>query len=605
MVAAFMAALAVTIIWGAALRLCNFHLLNNPFASLVGAALFGAALMLPERFRAAGAVSVAVGWFSLALAEVWLRTPTDGYILAGLLPFSDAQNYLFDASRLIEGHDLSGWGSRRPLASLYLGGWLGLADSNLQFALALMSAAGGAALGLAGLELRRHLGVVATALFAWLVFLFFRRFTGVFSSECGGLTWGLAALALLLAGARRRSVPTVATGLAALSIALNVRAGALLVLPALLLWLGWEFRASRRQLALLSLSGGLAMLVGFVASSATVHAAGAKDGLLFSNYAQTLYGLVFDGDWTKAYHDHPEINAMSERERTLFLYHIIGDTLAHEPAKLARGVVRAWIEFLTRPHSGLSPYDFILNLYAEAVVYALAACGAIALLWRARHDLATRFIIGSSIGIFASVALVPTRDADNMRAYAATIPLIVLLPCAAPAAAEAWFRRRSGRLPEAPKCPAPYLSWCCLACLAFVSFGIAPLCRFVVPRRSLAEFPQPGSLAWRQRSGTYINVTAQMKSVVGLPNTRPGNLARGITAWIESNHPGLARFIRDYDHDGVILASSGSNGAGALVLDARHLHDSAPVIIHGVWVKPIASYIPFFIESSLLEPPMP
>src|SRR4029077_5671993 len=62
-----------------------------------------------------------------------------------------------------------------------------------------------------------------------------------------GWVFGCLALAVLAATAARRRLGVFAVGLFLLAVALQVRPGAQLVLPALALWAAWHFRARWRS----------------------------------------------------------------------------------------------------------------------------------------------------------------------------------------------------------------------------------------------------------------------------------------------------------------------------------------------------------------------
>jgi hypothetical protein len=113
----------------------------------------------------------------------------------------------------------------------------------------------------------------ASAIFVWMVFLYYRRYCGVFSSEVGGLTWGLLSLWLLLQSINTRSLATACMGLAALSLGSNIRAGALLVLPMLFLWILITLKRGHRIWRIVVI-GAVAMTAGFVASTTVTSAVG-------------------------------------------------------------------------------------------------------------------------------------------------------------------------------------------------------------------------------------------------------------------------------------------------------------------------------------------
>src|SRR5262249_34432527 len=84
-----------------------------------------------------GSLTATLGLFSLPLLALWSHVGIHGSAVGGLLPFSDASGYYYDARRLLDGH-LMGWSARRPLFPSVLATLLGLTGQNLQVTLAIL-----------------------------------------------------------------------------------------------------------------------------------------------------------------------------------------------------------------------------------------------------------------------------------------------------------------------------------------------------------------------------------------------------------------------------------------------------------------------------------
>jgi predicted permease len=91
--------------------------------------------------------------------------------VGGLLPFSDASGYHYDARRLLDGH-LLGWSARRPLFSGLLATLLGLTGQNLQVVLAILVAMTAVACFLLAREVRDTDGPAAAVVVLLLLFRF-------------------------------------------------------------------------------------------------------------------------------------------------------------------------------------------------------------------------------------------------------------------------------------------------------------------------------------------------------------------------------------------------------------------------------------------------
>jgi uncharacterized membrane protein YqjE len=130
-----------------------------------------------------------------------------------------------------------------------------------------------------------------------LVFFFYRRFVGTTLTENLGLTLGLAGSSLLLIGAHNEDRKYVLFGIFLLSVGMNVRAGALLVLPVLVLWASWVFRGKSRISASILAWGILAVAIGFMINWGTERLVvdaevSASETGMFSKYSTTFYGLA-------------------------------------------------------------------------------------------------------------------------------------------------------------------------------------------------------------------------------------------------------------------------------------------------------------------------
>lgn len=389
-------------------------------------------LRLPEKWRVLLAFAAGGAIFGLALTGLWASGQSEPYVVSGLIPYNDAATYYNDANRLLDGSLLSETSSRRPLAIGFQGALLGLTGRNLQDSLAILALLEAAACVYMMLEVRRAKGPLAGAVTFWIVFLFARRFIGTTMTESLGLTFGALSLAFFCRGLSKKSLPFNLAGLFMLTVALNIRAGAFFILPLLVLWIGWLFR-EKGWLAWKP--AGLAALVvvaGFGVNSLVLRLIGTPGGMPFGNFAESLYGLASGGErWSYVYTQYEETRAMPEKERFEQIFQMSFDLIRKNPMGIVQGSLYQW--GLLFSDTWFSVYAYVGgenaegNRYIHWVLYALCAFALVQAVRKRREPLYS-FLLTAIIGIFLSVPFVPPGDAHKMRAFAATIPLLALLP---------------------------------------------------------------------------------------------------------------------------------------------------------------------------------
>jgi hypothetical protein len=433
------------------------------FLPLILAGLFYCLARFSHNLSMSAVVLLSASLCSIVLSGVWHGHISDLATLAGFYPHSDGRSYLEGALNLLNGHELGEFASRRPLSVvawaflLACGGW------NLKVAMALMVFLCAVAIGHLARVVIRNYGWVSGYLVFLALLLFYRRFIGIFLTEHLGLALGCLGCSLLWWSLHRHRKSFLVCGLLLLSLALNVRVGALFVLPALAVWAGWNWEPLRRfswkGFAVICLTIGL----GFGLNALTLQTVG-KAGASQGNFSYTLYGLVHGGDWTQVGQDHPELLNLPEVERHQAIYERAFATIISQPSSLLKGAVRAYRDFffstngpysfvffaLQRsiitypPDTGmLPPFDFLsisqkaweqpwkyLQIAAVFGMYILftllAVLGWVVLL--KRRSVGTWLLVTGWGGILLSVPFIPPWDVDLMRVHAATLPFLLFPP---------------------------------------------------------------------------------------------------------------------------------------------------------------------------------
>jgi hypothetical protein len=471
-VCALMAWLVVPIIYAGTLALAGHGLtvsgVPDDFvgAPLILALAFAACVQMPARLHEPALLAVALIFSAMVLTSSWRTAESGGFVIGGILPFSDAAGYFEDAARLVHGLPFSEFASRRPLYPAALATVLGLTNGHLKWTLEIFAFVVSAAAVAAAIEIAESDGWVAGGAFFSGILLFTRQIIPVTGTETLGLAFGCLAFGWLWRAANSDDQRYAYVGLFLLTVALNARAGAFFALPAILLW-GMSFNREQTTLRF-ALNGSVAIIAGFALNGFLLYAFGVPSAA-FSNFALTLYGLVFGGDWTLALRDHPELAQLSSGNQAAALYHLVLVRIAEHPASLLWGALTAWRDFITTAPafvrndtvewvdfargaraSGILPaaqgllrrlpnYS-ALNLITMGGVYCatgvLMTVGLVRLyVCRLRRDYALLALAG--LGILASVPFAPPWS-GGVRIYAATMPFMVALP----AIGIAWIMRR-------------------------------------------------------------------------------------------------------------------------------------------------------------------
>lgn len=371
--------------------------------------------------------------FLLPLIGLWNSGSSDQYIFAGSIPFSDAFIHQNSVLRYLYGGTMGQSSAVRPLSLLFYAGILYLSGNHFYLLYALTAAAI-ALLALNAFRLiARRFGAVAAAVFWVHTFFYVRRFIGTFMTEPVAVAVGLAALCLLIVGLSEKRTGVLIFGLSALSLALNVRPGAMTLLAAAGLWLyliwlrgpetGKHWSAWRRAAAAaLALIG---MLLPFLLNDAIGTVVFEPGKTLTNNQAaEIIYGLCLGGK--DAYHTMflPELaTSFGTENSTARLIELCREELSANPGNILLSVKMVWSMLLLDFERGFFSYfDGARREMIEIVrtVMMLFWTVGMAGLWLRRRDPAASFWLAASFGVFLSRFILPPI-VYKMRYDAATI----------------------------------------------------------------------------------------------------------------------------------------------------------------------------------------
>jgi hypothetical protein len=426
-----------------------------------------------DRFGKALAVSSTLILFFLPLLAIWADGRNAGNVLGGLFPYNDATAYYIDGLGLLDGRLLSHISVRRPIFTVFLSLLFLITGRNLQLTLVILVLINAVICHFLARRVQQQWGTAAAVMVIVLVFFFYRRFTGTTLTESLGLALGMAGFALLLSGIEKKNRKAILFGILVLTLGMNVRPGALLVLPLITLWAGWHFRENSRFSVSFFAISILAVALGFFVNWGTgrlvvdPEITAARTGM-FSNYSYSFYGLTAGGEgWRYIYQDHPELLGVDGREALVYSYAF--RSIRQNPLLFLKGISRSFLDFFS-PRDGAFSFiyaststpclmeDFTGSLSAcrnrqrSTGISAFLACLLSTFSIRIADILASLVLallllvpfiwgmiisyknqdqpwgplfLAMSIGILLSAPLVPLRDASKMRVYAVTQPILI------------------------------------------------------------------------------------------------------------------------------------------------------------------------------------
>ncbi|NJL55599.1 hypothetical protein HC928_10670, partial [bacterium] len=302
--------------------------------------------------------------FALPLSGIWNSGISEASFIGGLLPWNDANGYYLEAQKLhLEQINFEISGSRRPMFPGLLAVLMRLFDGNLQAILGILVIFSAVASYCLSRSVHKVCGLASGGLSLFLLFAFYRRYAGTTLTEnlgfglgCLGLLFLLEATSILdLKCAVTSKVPSRGlvlsiVGIFFLSLALNARAGAFFILPAILFWGIFQFINDRKSLVIFIILGVASVLLAFSASKILLVAIGDSDAQNFSNFSTVLYGLVVGGKgWTQVLSDYPGI---AETD----IYQVAWQEFQRNPSGVVVGALRYWNDYFN-PHS-LGAFSF-------------------------------------------------------------------------------------------------------------------------------------------------------------------------------------------------------------------------------------------------------
>lgn len=381
--------------------------------------------------------------FSLSLIYKW-QTADNFSTVGGFFPVRDTYDYYQGAQTLIYGMDISGSSTFRPIYTAFLATIMWLLNGNLQMVLIALAWLNAFAIFIATLEVHKTLrNSFFAAIYLVFGYIFFRRFSGTLLTENLGFLLGNLALFFFLRSATSHRLNYSLFGLFLLTVGLNARAGAYIILPLIVLWAAFSFRKDHGFWRTIFIGVAVAFL-GMAGNWLFAKAINSPTSAMFSNYSYTLYGLAAGNKgWEQVLVDHPGVDSNK-------IFALAFDKIKNEPSLFAQGISGAYTDYFS---ASKGAFSFLLlkrdrNDTLNIILWSLSILGLITAFLK-REQKPFSLSLAFFAGIMLSVGLVPPIDSTMMRAYATTIPMsLYVVVIGGRFLSEALFRKHSMEMGE-------------------------------------------------------------------------------------------------------------------------------------------------------------
>jgi hypothetical protein len=245
---------------------------------------------------------IAATAFLLSLSAMWegMLRPGDPHWanIGGLIPLNDAHGHLVEAFFEATNGVWSPWALRRPLAAAFRAVLLFMSGYSFPLMLALQACALAFVLCLASYAVMVWRGIWAGLAFFALAYIYARVFMPTSLTEPLGLFWSLLSLPFFVASFRSGSVKPALVAFAISSTALMTRMGSMFTIPALLLWLIWQFgRTISDKFKIGACAIGILLTVTGVNSLLSKGYGNGDDAQTGSNFSYVVCGLSIGTTW--------------------------------------------------------------------------------------------------------------------------------------------------------------------------------------------------------------------------------------------------------------------------------------------------------------------
>ena len=355
----------------------------------------------------------------------------DGVAIGGMIQFTDAAGHLTAAHDQAKDGVWNAFALRRPIAAALRSTLLFFAAFSLPAVLLLQACLLAGAICFASAAVTRWQGLWAGVTFFALTYSCVRTFAPTTLSEPLGLLAALASVPFFIEAFRTRSVSAAFLALAFTTIALMMRMGSMFTIPALMLWLVWQFETALRKRIKVALIGGA--IIGGIATANYVleKAYGNRQQFLTgSNFSYILCGLTMGTTWDRCPAELAERMAQGPHTGEIppqAAYSLAWENFMNHPSVFFNRLLAGALAFLTYvPDLLFRGYGAVIepSWFPRTLIVALTFIGLLNVLSRRANRKQVGFWTLLWASIVSSAAFVFFDQ--GQRVLASSYPLIFL-----------------------------------------------------------------------------------------------------------------------------------------------------------------------------------
>ncbi|RJR06175.1 hypothetical protein C4588_08105 [Candidatus Parcubacteria bacterium] len=392
-----------------------------------------AIFQIRNKYRDILLFTVILFFYTFTLAGVWASGRSEPTMISGLIPIVDGENYYTDALRWLNGGSFSSYSAKRPIFTAFLSTIAKVSGQSIQVMQAVIMVLMAISSYFSCKEITKVINPFGSTLFFILIFLYSRQYIGCFLSETIGLILGLSGFALLIRQRNDLRHWSFNLSIFLIALALNARAGTFFILPLLLFWI-YRTQKNEKNRWKIVISSFFCMSMAFLINSLLIQYFGNGQNIPFSNFAYILYGLARGGSgWSQILTDHPELFTLEEFQLTKEIWSLTQQLILQNPQNFISGLLKQYVYLIDISQTTKNIFSFAnpethsISIFIQCSLYLLSLIGLFSL--KKRDERISFLLLFSLVGILLSVPFVTVQDTLFMRAYAVTMPFIILLPC--------------------------------------------------------------------------------------------------------------------------------------------------------------------------------